>query len=345
MSALALIALIGFLVLVITPRPGVSMGGGFFEGDARNPASPGSAYYGNAIQLALMKSNSVANGLLPIIVIDPGHGGHDEGAQGFGMLEKDIALDIALRMERKLRQYHLLAVLTRKTDVYVSLADRTAIANRYDHSVFVSIHANQCAEPTVCGVETYYASEKISPDFPWSQVSLDLTLPEPGPDMGKTLAGSIQDSITEDLPVANRGIKARGLYVVSHVQNPAVLVECGFMSNALDAHQLNSEDYREKLAASIVKGIIDYQKTQERRPDKPALEYAAYLPPVPGPADKPAVSESQAAVISSLGKPLSSGISHQHSITSRSVRRTEALLKHRSHRGNGGKKISGNAPP
>ena len=324
--------MIGCFLLVISPGPQASPETGSYAGDPTPLADPGNG--DSAITLDLTRPRTAVNSLLPIIVIDPGHGGHDEGAYGFGMFEKDLTLDIALRLERDLQQYNLLTVLTRRSDVYVSLPDRAAIANRYDHSVFVSIHANQCAEPAVDGVEIFYADEKSSPDFLWNWIGLDLTLPQPGPDTGKTLAASIRDSITGDLPIANRGIKERGLYVVSHVQNPAVLVECGFLSNPFDAAQLNSADYREKLAASLAKGILNYQATQQLQPEKPAPDiYASNSIPAASPDENPAAPPSQSPsktiASSSIAKPPSSGLSRQHPMK-HSVHRTVALHKHRS---------------
>ncbi|MGB8352599.1 MAG: N-acetylmuramoyl-L-alanine amidase [Chthoniobacteraceae bacterium] len=338
----ALVALIGCFLLVISPGPQASPETDSYAGDTPNPTTPANPGNTAAAGLDLTKSSAPVNNLLPIIVIDPGHGGHDEGAYGFGIFEKNLALDIALRLERHLQQYHLLTVLTRRSDVYVSLADRTAIANRYDHSIFVSIHANQCAEPAVDGIEIYYANEKSFPDILWSWIGLDLTQPPPPPDTGKTLATSIQDSLTGDLSIANRGIKERNLYVVSHVQNPAVLVECGFLSNQFDATQFASEDYLEKLAASLAKGIVNYQATQQLQPEKPAPDiYASYSTPAATPAEKtataaPSPAPSRAIAASSVAKTKSIASSHPHPIARHSIQhsahRTIALHKHRTRR-------------
>lgn len=319
MSWAGVVAVAGCFMLMIAAGPNAGVEAGFGEDEAVYPAAQPDRADGGAINLALASPRPVANSLPPIIVIDPGHGGHDEGARGFDLVEKEVALDIALRLERHLREYNLLTVLTRRSDVYVSLADRAAFANQYEHSIFVSIHANQYAEQAIEGVETCYASWKSSPDFPGDWISLDLTPPAPGPDPGKALAVSIQDSITGGLPVANRGIKERDLYVVTHVQSPAVLVECGFLSNELDARELKSEDYREKLAASLAKGIYDYQKAQQASAEKPAAEYATYSPPASSPAGKPAAPRPQAAAISSTGK----GKASAH--------RAGPLHKHRNH--------------
>lgn len=267
--------LIGCLLFLFASDPDASVKGGA-PGVASAPAFWTPKNQQTSVRFVLSKADPLVKGLLPVIVIDPGHGGNDEGAQSADMKEKDISLDIALRMERIFQQYDLLVVLTRRSDVYVPLAERTAIANQYDHSVFVSIHANQSAEATAAGVETYCTSERSSPGFSWNWVSLSLTPPGPEADGGRTLAAAIQDSVTANLPVSNRGVKGRSLYVLSHVQNPAALVECGFLSNPVDAENLKNPNFRQQLAASIVRGILDYEGLLNPKPKRPPLEFVEY---------------------------------------------------------------------
>jgi len=202
-------------------------------------------------------------GLRPIIIIDPGHGGNDEGATGYDLKEKDLALDVAMRLEGQLQKSGHTTVLTRRTDVYVPLPDRVNIANQYDHSLFVSIHFNQSRGTPASGVETYYAYQKLSPDFMWTGMNLLITPSTLQLSQGKDLAGAIQNSIAGSVPVINRGVKAATLFVISNVRNPAVLVEGGFVSNSFDAQQLKNLDYRDRLAAAIADGIINFETQQK----------------------------------------------------------------------------------
>lgn len=207
----------------------------------------------------------------PTVVVDPGHGGNDEGCHGHGLKEKDLTLDIAIRIGRLLESFDVPVVLTRHDDRYVALAERSAIANAIGRTVFVSIHFNQfrgIAE----GIETFYADQKIPPEFAWTWVGLFGVPATPCPDRGEALAGCIQTSLVKKMDARNRGIRGRGLYVVRHVTSPAVLVEAGFLTNTIEAQMLGTDDYRERLAAGIAEGLLDYIKSQP--PGKPPTELA-----------------------------------------------------------------------
>lgn len=198
----------------------------------------------------------------PTVIIDAGHGGHDDGAGSHGLKEKDLTLDVALRVEQMLRSADMPVVLTRRDDTYVSLPERAEIANRYSKSIFVSLHFNQSNEPSAMGAETFYADQKVPPDYAWTWVGL-FSKPEMPPlDNGETLASFIQASLVMKVNVVNRGIKSRSLYVVRNVRNPAVLVEGGFISNPLEARLLTNSDYRQRLAGAIAEGIVNYEKSE-----------------------------------------------------------------------------------
>ena len=203
-------------------------------------------------------------GTLPTIVIDPGHGGNDDGARGHGLREKDETLDVALRLDQLLKNAHFPTALTRREDVYVSLPERVAIANRFEDSIFVSIHFNQSGAGSADGVETYYADLKTPPEQEWTWVGF-FNRPHPASDdNGETLAGFVQAAVVTRLNVPNRGIKGRSLYVVRNTRNPAVLVEGGFISNSLEAQMLTNADYRNRLAAAVAEGIVNYVKSEQR---------------------------------------------------------------------------------
>ncbi|MGC3988712.1 MAG: N-acetylmuramoyl-L-alanine amidase [Chthoniobacteraceae bacterium] len=197
--------------------------------------------------------------VLPTIVIDPGHGGADDGAKGNGLKEKNLTLDVALRVNRLLMEKGFSTVLTRDSDVYVALSDRVAIADASPGCLFVSIHFNQSAYGYVNGVETYYADAKDTPlrGWPWSRF-LNVIFPPKPVDKGQRLAACMQRAVAGELRVVSRGIKSRDLYVVHHTKEPAILVEPGFISNPAEAKLLMMSGYRERLAVAIVSGLQAY---------------------------------------------------------------------------------------
>ena len=199
----------------------------------------------------------------PLVVIDPGHGGNDEGAKNNGILEKNETLDVARRLNILLQAYNIPTVMTRQSDRYVSLADRVAIANRVDDAIFVSIHFNDSRSRLVEGVETYYSDQKVPSQQEWTWVGLfnDSTST---PDGSETLAGYIQEALVAKTNTLDRGIKSRRLYVTRNTRCPSALVEAGFLSNSMERALLGNEDYRERLAGGIASGIIEFIKSQHQ---------------------------------------------------------------------------------
>lgn len=142
------------------------------------------------------------------VVIDPGHGGRDRGAIWGGVHESSLNLKVARRVESLLKSKGYTVIMLRRSDHYVSLGRRAAMANKYGNSIFVSIHFNATRHTSVRGVETYYVGKR-----------------------GSYLAKSIQGDLVKNLRTKNRGIRYRRFSVLRETQNPAVLVECGFISN------------------------------------------------------------------------------------------------------------------
>jgi N-acetylmuramoyl-L-alanine amidase len=207
----------------------------------------------------------------PTVVLDAGHGGKDEGAQSQGLVEKDLTLDVTQRTQKLLQQFGFKTVLTRGDDTYVSLTERAAIGNRIDNAIFVSVHFNHAFTGASTGVETFYASEKVSPESAWTWVGF-FSKPEPLPvDDGETLAGFIQASMVMRTEATNRGIKRRPLHVLRHTRCPAVLVECGFISNPLESRIIANAEYRDRLAKSIAEGVMSYTKSRPRPLTPPTL--------------------------------------------------------------------------
>jgi len=169
------------------------------------------------------------------VVVDAGHGGKDNGAyRKFGGAEKVATLDVAKRLARKLRESDLRIVMTRSTDVFIPLEQRVAIENAQKNSIFVSIHFNDSRRRGIHGFETYYHSAN----------SFDL-------------AHRIQSKLMTIPHSANRGVHSANFRVLRLAKYPAVLVECGFLSNRLEGGEARDSEYREALADRIAEAIVE----------------------------------------------------------------------------------------
>ena len=168
------------------------------------------------------------------VVVDAGHGGKDAGARRYGPAEKVVALDVAQRLDRKLRESKFRTVMTRSSDVFVDLDRRVAIGNRHDNSIFVSIHFNHARRRGIQGFETYYAS-------PYA----------------RSLAQRIQRKLLTMRGARNRGVHTANFRVVRNAVYPSVLVECGFLSNRTEGARARTVAYREALADKIAEAIVE----------------------------------------------------------------------------------------
>lgn len=204
-----------------------------------------------------------------LVVIDPGHGGDDSGAICGGMLEKNLTLDVARRVQRLIRSKGFDTSLTRDGDQFVSLAKRAAFANRQSNCIFVSIHFNDGKTEASNGVETYYASRQSSHGLISWLPFLQNTAFQPPNFQSQSLAGFIQEALVLRTQAANRGTKTEQFYVITNVRHPAALVEGGFLTNKNDDAKLASEEYRERIAAAICEGILHYRDALRGR--QPAL--------------------------------------------------------------------------
>jgi N-acetylmuramoyl-L-alanine amidase len=185
----------------------------------------------------------IRKGVEMLIILDPGHGGKDPGSIRPEIAEKDINLSIALVVKGQLVALGHKVVMTRNTDTFLRPSDRTTIANATDADLFVSIHCNGSPNPDAYGVET---------------------LCRPNDTKGLAAASLIQREVAGAAGatgVANRGVKPRAdVWVVNHTRMPAVLVECGFVSNANDKAKLLDPVYRRMIGQAITSGIIHYFK-------------------------------------------------------------------------------------
>ena len=196
-----------------------------------------------------------------VVVLDPGHGGEDSGAMCGGVMEKDLTLDIARRVDRLLDSEGVATLMTRVGDSYVSLADRAAFGNRANGSIFISIHFNEDNKPVASGVETYYAAHQIDSGFTFGSWLPFFSRPpsnSPKPE-SQSLAGFIQEALVARTRSVDRGTQAKQFFVIANVTSPAVLIEGGFITNKDELSKLVSEDYRDQLAAAVADGVLRYR--------------------------------------------------------------------------------------
>jgi N-acetylmuramoyl-L-alanine amidase len=219
------------------------------------------------------------------IVIDPGHGGHDPGTIGRGGLqEKDLVLDVATRLEKMVRsELGAEVIMTRSADVYVPLEERTAIANSKEADLFLSVHANASRNPTARGIETYFLNFAQDPHAEavaarensisaatlkdLQQLVKAITL-NSKIDESREFATSVQEAMVEyqrpHHPVEDRGVHTAPFYVLIGANMPSVLAEIAFVSNPEDEKLLRSQDTRELIAKSLLRGVRAYLESLSR---------------------------------------------------------------------------------
>ena len=214
------------------------------------------------------------------IVVDAGHGGHDTGTIGpDGLMEKDLVLDVALRLGRLLEtRLGADVIYTRDDDTFIPLETRTAIANEHQADLFISIHANSSSDPSARGVETYYLNFTSNPDalevaarenavsqksiFELQDLVKKITLKEKI-DESRELATDVQDCLYTGLAskhstLRDRGVKKAPFVVLIGANMPSILAEISFVSNPTDEAKLETPEYKEKIAESLYKGIAKY---------------------------------------------------------------------------------------
>ncbi len=172
------------------------------------------------------------------VVIDPGHGGADKGGHFGRVYEKHLALDTSYRLESTLRKMGYRTVMTRRSDVFISLPERCRMANQYRNAIFVSVHYNSTWKKHVSGIETFYY----------------------GPSSRK-LAAYVQSGMIRHTRTVDRGVKFGRFYVIRHTKIPAILVEGGFVSNANERNRMKSAYFREAVARGIAEGIQRYRRS------------------------------------------------------------------------------------
>ena len=223
------------------------------------------------------------------VVLDPGHGGKDPGALRGNFVEKKIVLDVALKVGELLKlDKDIKVIFTRKTDVFVEVAERTRIANREKADIFVSIHVNAAKNTAAYGAETYIMGiskneanlevakrenavitlednyekhyEGYDPNRPESLIGLTL-MQEQFIKQSIDLASKIQVRFKNDVLRNDRGVRQGPFWVLHSALMPSILVELGFISNKEEGEYLNSEAGKNELAKAIARAIREYKKS------------------------------------------------------------------------------------
>ena len=209
------------------------------QSKARRSAVPGAVWrlLQAAAFLLMCGGSAVA---FDTVILDAGHGGHDRGASIGYVFEKHLALDTARRVEQLLRSKGLNVIMTRSTDVFIPLQGRSATGNSRRNAIFVSIHYNYSRGGSGNGLETYWCHND-----------------------SHQLAGYIQAYMIQQTHMTNRGVKHANYHVIRETtRNPAVLVECGFVSNSRERAGMMAGQYRERIAEGIAKGILAFRMTR-----------------------------------------------------------------------------------
>jgi N-acetylmuramoyl-L-alanine amidase len=220
------------------------------------------------------------------IVIDPGHGGHDPGARVPGLNEAEVVLDIALRLEKLLAKEDAEVVLTRRTNAYVALEERTALANRAGADLFLSIHVNANADSAIRGFETYFLNFAPNPEAEaiaarenagsartmgsLPDIVKAITLNNKR-DESRDFASMVQASLFDrlrrvDTSARNIGVKQAPFMVLIGATMPSALTEISFLTNEEDATLLRSGGYRQQVAEALFAGVLKYQQSLKTAP-------------------------------------------------------------------------------
>lgn len=233
------------------------------------------------------------------IVLDAGHGGHDAGCKGYSghSHEKDVTLAIVLKVGKLIEQNYpnIKVIYTRKTDVFIPLEERAAIANKNKADLFVSIHCNANVNTSAYGSETFLMGlhkteanldvairensviklekdykktyDGFDPDSPESLIALSLAQ-NANIEQSSFLAGRVQNYFANDLKRFNRGVKQAGFWVLYRTTCPSILIETGFLTNPKEEKFLTSENGQNDMAESVYHAFLDYKTYIEKNPIK-----------------------------------------------------------------------------
>lgn len=206
----------------------------------------------------LLNTRSLRSTVVRTIMLDPGHGGSDRGAAGARLIEKDLTLQVVQRLRSALERMGYRVLLTRNSDRTLSLDQRSRMSNAAKADLFVSIHMNATTAGAVRGIETFAltppgASSSGSETVLYNRYPGNAALLN-----SAALAMSVQRSLIRTTGAVDRGMKRARFVVLRETRCPAILVECGFVSNRSDESLLGSAAYRDKLAQALAQGIRNY---------------------------------------------------------------------------------------
>ncbi|MCB1210406.1 MAG: N-acetylmuramoyl-L-alanine amidase [Verrucomicrobiales bacterium] len=211
----------------------------------------------------VLRPNYIGNGGdFDTVVVDAGHGGHDSGAKGVYGYEKDFTLSMAQAVRASLIQRGLKVVMTRSTDVFITLGGRVAIANQTPNSIFVSLHFNSGDSSSATGIETFALSPQGSSSTFMGQRSSDYAQfsgnNQDGPNIA--LATAVHGQVIHRFKVVDRGIKRARWTVLTGCQKPGILFEGGFVTSPTDCRYIASDSYRKALSEAIADAIVNYRR-------------------------------------------------------------------------------------
>lgn len=216
------------------------------------------------------------------IIIDPGHGGQDKGAQFAGQNESDLVLKIALMLKEKLQNTSVQSFLTRGSDQTVDLSERLMLAEKNKAELFVSLHANSNRFTSVKGAEFYFREQRLNPTPTNNSKNQNLGAKNTGlsiVEMSQATLNNILSDLTSTTQTlqslkfsktlksnwqgSQSTIKTAPFYVLSNAKIPSILIEVGYMSSPEELTLLMSDNYKEQIVESIKNSILSYQKTRQ----------------------------------------------------------------------------------
>lgn len=214
----------------------------------------------NLVQV-LLNPRSLRPAGVRTILIDPGHGGKDQGAAGLRYLEKNLTLQVARRLQNHLRKMGYRVLMTRVNDRKLELSDRARASNSIKADLFISVHMNAAQNRSVSGIETFALTPYGAPSSGANKVQYDRYPGDTAIHNSMALAWNVQNYLIRTLKTGDRGVKRARFVVLRETRCPSILVECGFISNRAEENQLGSPAYQERMAQAIAIGIYQYHRS------------------------------------------------------------------------------------
>ncbi|TSA32768.1 MAG: N-acetylmuramoyl-L-alanine amidase [Verrucomicrobiaceae bacterium] len=232
------------------------------------------------------------------VVLDPGHGGKDNGARSPYEQEKNFALDVARRVRDRLQKSGVRVLMTRNNDSFIELQERAAFANRLKNVIFVSIHFNAMdTNQSANGFEVFCVTPRGAPSTAYEQTRLRDMVEENGNEHDLhsfALANTVYHAMLGKTDMTDRGVKRARFAVLRLAGVPAVLIEGGFLTNSGDARNIASKQWRDNYASAIATGILEYKKLAEQK--IAPREISSYRHPESAPSSVAAAAAKPAAI-------------------------------------------------